>query len=202
MAINIVQVSGAANGKVGEGIVLDTHELARKPGTMAEFKKVIPAPPDLRNEMIGIPEGSPVTVGLRLESVSEGILISGVVRATAVGECSRCLEDIEEVLTLRVSELFLYPERARAAAEAGFEEEDKEDLAVLDGDLADIEPMIRDALVTALPFRPLCQEDCQGLCPQCGVRLADNPDHHHDVADPRWSALQAMLQKSVDTKES
>jgi uncharacterized protein len=111
------------------------------------------------------------------------------------------LEPITEVLTVRVSELFLYPGRAFAAAQAGFEEEDKEDLAVLDGDLADIEPMIRDALVTALPFRPLCQEDCVGLCPQCGVRLADHPDHHHDVVDPRWSALQTMLNQHV-TKES
>ena len=190
MAINIVQLPR-------KGIVLDTHELPRKPGAMAEFKAVIPAPPDLRNEMIGVPEGSPLTVGLRLESVSEGVLVSGVVRATAVGECSRCLEPIEEVLTLRVNELFLYPGRALAAVQAGDDAEDDEDVSVLDGDLADIEPAIRDSIVTALPFRPLCQEDCAGLCPQCGVRLADNPGHHHDVVDPRWSQLQAMLEKHV-----
>jgi len=194
MAVNITQVPGP-------GIVLDTHELPHKPGAMAEFKKVVPAPPDLRNEMIGVPEGSPITIGLRLEAVSEGILISGVVRATAIGECSRCLDEISEVLTQRVNELFLYPSRAAAAAQAGYDAEDAEDLAVLDGDLANIEPAIRDALVTALPFRPLCQQDCLGLCPQCGVRLADNPDHHHDVVDPRWSALKTMLSEHV-TKES
>ena len=198
MAANIALVLSKGSNA---GIVLDTHELPRKPGAMAEFKKIIPAPPDMGNEMIRIPEGDPITVGLRLESVSEGVLISGVVRATAVGECSRCLEEISEVLTVRVNQLFLYPGRAIAAEEAGDDLEDSEDLAVLDGDLADIEPMIRDALVSELPFRPLCQEDCQGLCPQCGVRLADNPDHHHDVVDPRWSALQTMLTQHV-TKES
>jgi len=192
--INIVQLPGS-------GIVLDTHELTRQPGAMAEFKKVIPAPPDMGNEMIRFPEGTPITVGLRLESVSEGILVSGVVRATAVGECSRCLDPISEVVTQRVSELFFYPSRALAAQAAGDDLEDSEDVAILDGDLADIEPMIRDALVTALPFRPLCFPDCPGLCPQCGVKLADNPDHHHDVVDPRWSALQAMLAEHV-TKES
>jgi uncharacterized protein len=119
-----------------------------------------------------------------------------------VGECSRCLDEISEVITARFSELYIYPERVHAIEQAGGDAEDGEDLAVLDGDLADIEPPIRDAIVTALPFRPLCQEDCPGLCPECGVRLADNLDHHHDVADPRWSALQAMLEKSMSTKES
>ena len=174
-------------------LVLDTHELARRPGAMLEFKKVVPAPPDLRNQMIGVPEGEPLTVGLRLESVSEGVLVTGVVQAKAIGECSRCLEPIEETVTARVNELFVYPERAAAAVAAGDDADDGEDLAVLSGDYANIEPAIRDAIVTALPFRPLCQEDCQGLCVECGVRLADHPDHKHDVADPRWSALQSLL---------
>ena len=177
-------------------LVLDTHELARRPGTMAEFKKVVPAPPELGNSMIGIPAGSPLTVGLRLEAVLEGILVSGVVRGTAVGECSRCLDPITETITARVSELFVYPERAAQAVAAGDDADDGEDLAVLDGDFADIEPAIRDALVTALPFIPLCSPDCPGLCPECGAHLADNPDHHHDIADPRWSALQKLLKEN------
>ncbi|MCL1800286.1 MAG: DUF177 domain-containing protein [Promicromonosporaceae bacterium] len=185
----------------GEPLVIDTHQLARRPGTMLEFKKVIPAPPDLRNEMIGIPTGDPLTVGLRLESVLEGILVTGVVRGVAVGECSRCLEPVTETVTARVNELFVYPERAQAAYEAGDDADDGEDLAVLDGDTANIEPAIRDAIVTALPFRPLCQEECQGLCPQCGARLDENPDHFHEVADPRWSALHAVLAEH-GTKES
>ena len=177
------------------GLVLDTHELARRPGAMAEFKKVVAAPPDLGNLMIGVPAGSPLTVGVRLEAVLEGILVSGVVRATAVGECSRSLDPISEVITARVSELFVYPERAIAATEAGDDADDGEELAVLDGDLADIEPAIRDAIVTALPFRPLCSPDCPGLCPECGAHLADDPDHHHDVVDPRWSALKNLLEQ-------
>jgi uncharacterized protein len=163
---------------------------------MAEFKKVIPAPRDLGNQMIGMPAGSDLTVGLRLEAVFEGILVSGVVRGTVIGECSRCLDPISEVITARVSELFVYPERALAATEAGDDAAEGEDLAVLDGDLADIEPAIRDAVVTALPFRPLCSPDCPGLCPDCGAHLEADPDHHHDIADPRWSALKQLFEQS------
>jgi len=185
-------------------LVLDTHELSRRPGTMREFARVVPAPADLGTAVIGIPEGSDLTVGLRLEAVMEGILISGVVRGSAVGECARCLDPVTQDVTVRVQELFAYAERVTAAEEAGDDELTDEE-SVLDGDLADIEPAVRDSVVTALPFQPLCRPDCPGLCSECGARLADEPDHTHDVVDPRWSALQAMLEQSSvsdETKES
>jgi uncharacterized protein len=180
-------------------LVLDTHELSRRPGTMAEVARVVKAPADLGTAVIGIPEGSDLTVGVRLESVMEGVLVTGVVRGTAVGECVRCLEPLSEELTVRVQELFLYPERARAAEDMG---DDEDEQYVLEEDLADIEPAVRDSVVTALPFQPLCRPDCPGLCSECGARLADDPDHHHDVVDPRWSALQAMLEQSSVTDET
>ncbi|WP_159798608.1 YceD family protein [Puerhibacterium puerhi] len=180
-------------------LVLDTHELSRRPGTMAEVARVVKAPADLGTAVIGIPEGSDLTVGVRLESVMEGVLVTGVVRGTAVGECVRCLEPLREELTVRVQELFLYPERARAAEDMG---DDEDEQYVLEEDLADLEPAVRDSVVTALPFQPLCRPDCPGLCSECGARLADDPDHHHDVVDPRWSALQAMLEQSSVTDET
>jgi uncharacterized protein len=49
--------------------------------------------------------------------------------------------------------------------------------------------------VLALPFQPLCTEDCPGLCPECGARLADDPDHGHDEpVDPRWATLAALTE--------
>ncbi len=180
-------------------LVLDTHELSRRPGTMAEVARVVKAPADLGTAVIGIPEGSDLTVGVRLESVMEGVLVTGVVRGTAAGECVRCLEPLSEELTVRVQELFLYPERARAAEDMG---DDEDEQYVLEEDLADLEPAVRDSVVTALPFQPLCRPDCPGLCSECGARLADDPDHHHDVVDPRWSALQAMLEQSSVTDET
>jgi uncharacterized protein len=184
-------------------LVLDTHELSRRPGNMREVARVVKAPADLGTTVIGIPEGSNLTLGLRLEAVMEGVLVSGVVRGTAVGECVRCLDPVEAEVTVRLQELFAYPERVHAAEDAG--DDDAEGESVLDGDLADIEPAVRDSVVTALPFQPLCRPDCPGLCSECGARLADDPGHHHDVVDPRWSALQTMLEESSvsdETKES
>jgi uncharacterized protein len=54
--------------------------------------------------------------------------------------------------------------------------------------------VLRDVVVPALPFQPVCRDDCPGLCSQCGARLADDPEHEHDVVDPRWAALQGLLE--------
>ncbi|WP_277211701.1 YceD family protein [Isoptericola croceus] len=183
--------------------MLDTHELSRRPGTMREVARIVAAPADLGTAVIGVPEGADLTLGLRLESVMEGVLVSGVVRGTAVGECVRCLAEIRDEVTVRVQELFVYPERAQAADESG--DEEAEDEPELTDDLADLEPVVRDSLVTALPFQPLCRQDCPGLCSECGARLEEDPEHHHDVVDPRWAALQTMLEESSvsdETKES
>jgi len=183
--------------------VLDTHELSRRPGTMLEISRIVKAPADMGTTVIGIPEGSDMVLGLRLESVLEGVLVSGAVRGTAQGECVRCLDPLSREITVRIQELFVYPERAHAAEDAGDDEAEND--PVLVDDQADIEPAVRDSVVTALPFQPLCREDCPGLCSECGARLADDPDHHHDVVDPRWAALQTMLDDSSvsdETKES
>lgn len=171
-------------------LVLDTKELGRSPGQMAEIDKDVPAPDHLGNEVITIPEGEPITLDLRLESVMEGVLISGSARATATGACVRCLDPVHEDVDVEIQELFAYPDRAAHHHEVAAD--DDEDLRVLDGELADLEPVLRDVVVTALPFQPVCEEDCPGLCSECGARLADDPDHHHDVIDPRWSALTGM----------
>jgi uncharacterized protein len=69
----------------------------------------------------------------------------------------------------------------------------------LEGDLLDLEPLLRDAVVLALPFQPLCREDCPGLCIECGARLADDPDHQHEEAiDPRWATLQGLTEQTDD----
>lgn len=184
--------------------MLDTHELSRRPGSMRTVNRTVQAPSDLGTVVIGIPEGSDLELDLRMESVMEGVLVSGTVSGVAVGECVRCLEQVTEPVTVDLTELFAYPERARAGAAAGDDEAEDEE-SLLEDDLADLEPPLRDSVVTALPFQPLCSPDCPGLCSECGARLADDPGHHHDVVDPRWSALQSMLGStsvSDETKES
>nr|WP_246803343.1 DUF177 domain-containing protein [Cellulomonas hominis] len=163
---------------------------------MRRVQRTVPAPEDLGTEVIGVPAGDDVELDLRLEAVMEGVLVSGSVRARVVGECVRCLDEVVDDVDVSVQELYVYPGRAEVAEENG---DDEEDVHELDGDLVDVEPALRDALVTALPFQPLCRDDCPGLCSLCGARLADDPQHSHDTIDPRWAALGG-LQSTLDEK--
>ncbi|HEX5018925.1 MAG TPA: YceD family protein [Actinomycetes bacterium] len=161
-------------------LVLDTRAVARRPGTMAELVRTVPAPSGLGLDVVGVPENAPVELDVRLESVVEGVLVSGSARAQAIGECVRCLDPIAIELDLDVQELFAYPDAAAA---------DAEEIAQVEDELVDFRPVLRDAVVLALPLQPVCRDDCLGLCPTCGARLNDDPEHHHDQVDPRWAAL-------------
>ncbi|MEU6991304.1 YceD family protein [Streptomyces sp. NPDC046465] len=179
-------------------LVFDTHELGRRPGAMQRLTREIEAPGSPAafgiEGVIGVPQGAPVELEVRLESVMEGVLVTGTARATAEGECVRCLEPLGLELDADFQEMFSYPDaddRGRSAEPADDAEEDEGRLYLEDG-MFDLEPVLRDAVVLALPMQPVCQDDCPGLCSQCGVRLADDPDHHHDAVDIRWAALQGL----------
>ncbi|KWX03983.1 metal-binding protein [Carbonactinospora thermoautotrophica] len=172
--------------------MIDTRELGRRPGSMRKFSRTVPAPADLGLDMIGVPEGSELELDLRLEAVMEGVLVSGTARVHLAGECVRCLDEIERMLDVDFQELYFYPEEAQP--------EDEEEALRLEGELLDLEPTLRDAVVLALPLQPVCQDDCPGLCVVCGARLADVRDHHHDEAvDPRWAALRKYRDAVADS---
>jgi uncharacterized protein len=172
-------------------LVLDTRELGRRPGSQHEVTRSVPAPADLGIEVLHVPEGAPVELDLRLEAVMEGVLVTGTASAELAGECARCLEPIDDEIDVRFQELFVYDDQ-------DYSSEDDE-VSKLEGDLLDLEPLLRDAVVLALPFQPLCEDDCPGLCPECGARLKDDPDHaHEDPIDPRWAGLSALQQDQQD----
>ena len=193
-------------------LVLDTRVLGRRPGSLRHVQSAEQAPVDFGGQgMAQVPTGSDLELNLRLESVMEGVLVSGTVRAIMTGECGRCLDPVQSPLTVDVQELFRYPESGPYSGSArgatGVPDEDDE-LPLLVDDLIDLEPVLRDALVLELPMTPLCSEDCPGLCPGCGEPLAELPDNHsHDAVDPRWAALaglrmQAGLAESSPEEES
>jgi uncharacterized protein len=165
-------------------LVLDTRELGRRPGSMRPVQFLAPAPEGLGIDLIGVPAGAEVELDLRLESVMEGVLVSGTATAPLSGECGRCLEVVDDELTVDLQELFVYTGS----------EGDEGETARMEGDLLDLEPVLRDAVVLALPLTPLCRPDCRGLCSECGERLDDLPgDHAHGAPDPRWAALNGLL---------
>ena len=118
----------------------------------------------------------------------EGVLVTGTATAAVAGECARCLEPISDEIEVRLQELFVYDDH-------DVDPDEELEVSMLQDDLVDLEPLLRDAVVLALPFQPLCTEDCPGLCVECGARLADDPDHGHgEPVDPRWAALGALVE--------
>jgi uncharacterized protein len=172
-------------------LVLDIHELGRRPGAMRRINRTVPAPADMGlGGVVGVPEGAGLELDARLESVMDGVLISGTVQAPLVGECVRCLDPVDGEIAVDLQELYVYPDRVPDDG-SGVDGTDEE--LVVEGDLIDLEQAVRDSVVLALPQAPLCRDDCPGLCPQCGTRLADHPGHTHDSTDARWAALTGLL---------
>ena len=131
----------------------------------------------------------------------EGVLVTGTATAALDGECARCLEAIDDEVTVDLQELFVYDDQQASAHHGDDELEDE--TGRLEGDLLDLEPLLRDAVVLALPFQPLCEDDCPGLCVECGARLADDPDHAHEAAiDPRWAGLAGARRRTSRTPTS
>lgn len=143
---------------------------------MREMDLRIPVAEAIGEGLIAIPAGSELDVRVRLESLHDGILATAEARGELRGECSRCLDPITEAIRVDFAELFAYAQ------------DDALEYRVLD-DQVDLEPPIRDAVVLALPFQPVCEPDCLGLDPVTGEKLMEPRPSQEDRIDPRWAAL-------------
>ena len=167
---------------------VNLHELPRRAGEMKTYYLQFAAPEPIGIPMLAIKAGQEIKIDFRAEAVSDGVLISGQITSEAVGECGRCLNELKQEIDQEFRELFLYESRKS--------EEEDDELFVMDGDIADIEVPIRDAVVLAMPLNPLCKADCKGLCSECGERMEKmGPEHSHEKVDPRWSGLAGWQPK-------
>jgi uncharacterized protein len=137
--------------------------------------------------MARVPAGAELELEVQLEGVAEGVLVTATVTVPLAGECARCLEPFTSATKVHFQELFAVEED-----ESDSDQSDGEESYRLDGSgLLDLEPALRDAVVLELPLSPLCEDGCQGLCPECGVRLADaEPGHGHEQGSPVWAVLK------------
>lgn len=154
----------------------------------------LPAPEGLGLELVGVPAGTRLDLDVRLESVMEGVLVTGSVSAPLAGECARCLGPVTDEVVADVQELFAYPDSATDETTSA------DEVSRLEGDYLDLQSVVRDAVLLALPLIPLCREDCPGLCAACGERWDDLPaGHRHDQADPRWAVLHQLHDDSQES---
>ena len=158
--------------------VLPVRDIVHRAGEMREFDVEIPAPEKWGEGLVAVAKGEPLELHVRLESVHEGILVTGEIDTTYSGVCGRCLTELTRPLEVEFQELF------------GYSGDEATDFEVQD-DHVDLETLARDTIVLSLPFQPVCQPDCPGLDPVTGEKLTEDavPD---EPIDPRWAALKAL----------
>ena len=163
--------------------LVPVHELMKRPGLMRELELEIDLATPIGTEVVAISAGEAVEVDLRLESVHEGILATGEIFAEAKTNCSRCLDDMNLKIEVDFQELFAYSYSS-------------DDELLVTNEHIDLEQVVIDSVVLSLPFQPVCDQECLGLCVECGFRLSEEPEHKHEnVVDPRFEALKDLLSK-------
>jgi uncharacterized protein len=184
----MAKASAATHRDPRSPLVINIARLGRRPGSMLTVRESVPSPSRMGLDLIGVDQGAPLDLDLRLESVSEGVLVTGTVSAPTSGECVRCLTPVTGYVDIDLTELFAYPDSATDATT------ESDEVGRVINDTIDLEQPVIDAVALALPLSPLCAPDCPGLCPQCGIPLATAaPGHGHDQIDPRWAKLAGML---------
>ncbi len=193
-------------------------QMAARAGSSMQLHRAFPAPEGIGDSVIGVQPGSDVTVDGNFDSVVDGLMFQGTITARVHAECSRCLMPLHRDWPVDVCAFFARVESGKGSKGANGgarsnnsnnSNDDLEDADIWDegddsgnvyplvggGDFADIEALIRDTMVSELPLKPLCESDCKGLCTQCGENLNEHPEHHHDVTDIRFAALEGLKEK-------
>ncbi|WP_227000600.1 YceD family protein [Protaetiibacter intestinalis] len=156
------------------------HDVMHRPGELRERVLEFDAPEQLGEAVAVVKQGAPVRIDLRLEGLHDGVLVTADVDTVATGECVRCLDPVEIPVEVEFQELFAYSE------------DEAFDFAIRD-DHVNLESVVRDAVVLALPFQPVCRPDCPGLDPATGEKLQDGAvPGDREATDPRWAALEGF----------
>lgn len=164
--------------------VLSVADLVGRPGTSRRLELELAPPEDLDQTLLRI--DAPVRLDGVIESVVDGILVRGTVSTVGQAQCGRCLRDMEEDIRADVIELFRDP------AEVDPDDEQEAGYEIREARI-DLDVLVRDALAPALPYAPVCDEDCKGLCASCGADLNEGPcDCTDESTDARWAALEAL----------
>ncbi len=183
--------------------MLDTRELDRRPGSTRHLHRTVDAPDGLSVPSSRVPPGSALVLDVDIDSVVDGLWVSGTAEVRVEAECVRCLDDVTSQLTADLEALYLTvatPDGGRGRSDrhttgrvglAAEDDTDDDEVFALDGDLLDLEQVVRDAVVLSLPLQPLCSPDCAGL--RLDGSRADSAEPAPEPVDPRWGALAGLL---------
>ncbi|WP_058303875.1 YceD family protein [Gorillibacterium timonense] len=118
-------------------------------------------------------------------------VVDGMLKLPVTMVCSRCLGSVQETLSIPFREKFTL---GSISAEAG---EEQDDLHQVQEDLVELAPYVEEAVWMALPYIPLCKEDCRGLCPECGTNLNERDcGCSTEKIDPRLAGLADLFKET------
>lgn len=163
--------------------VVPIKELLKHPGSMRELVLVASLGEEIGTPVAKLSSGQELRIDLRLESVHEGVLATAEVSTIVDLVCSRCLDELNLDFEVDFQELFAYSSSS-------------DDELLVKNDQIDLEQVVIDSVISSLPFQPLCSPNCSGLCPECGKKLIEDPNHEHlRPVDSRFEALKDLLGK-------
>lgn len=169
-----------------DDFVLTVTDLLDRPGASRRVDLAMGVPDGLALTLVEVRD--PLRLAGVIESVVDGLLVRGRLMAAVQLSCARCLEPVEQAVHAEVAELFADP----GAPVPGEDGEIEAGYEIREGTI-DLDTLLRDALVPAAPYQPLCRPDCRGLCPSCGrnhnTAVCDCADHERD---PRWAPLEGL----------
>jgi uncharacterized protein len=159
-------------------LIVNVVELLRWPGTTKDIAVSIDATDfDFGDDRI---DDVPIAVAAHLESLSNGVSASGTAAVQWTGGCRRCLRSVTQNMVVEVSELYQ-------------QLPDDPDAYLIENDQINLLPMMRENILLAIPIGPLCQDDCPGFCPDCGLDLSEATcSCEKSDSDPRWSVLDQL----------
>lgn len=167
-------------------VLISVQDIRRRPGSRMPVQRSLVAEGlALALTDVGVPDGSPITFDGELESIHEGVVLTGSAEVPWAGECRRCLKHLEGVAHIDIREVY---ETRPTDGETW----------PLEHDHVDLGPLLHDIALLALPLAPLCDDDCMGPAPDAfpavveGTPIPGEEPDEEPLKDPRWAALDDL----------
>lgn len=135
---------------------------------------------------------APATVNGKVRLAGNEVFVKGHVDTRAQVECDRCLKPVELPVSADFELEYITGSEYEASSVAALTEAEMS-VSVFDGDAIDVDEIVKEQILLAVPTRMLCREECKGICPECGNdRNAGECDCVTKEIDPRWAALKTL----------
>jgi uncharacterized protein len=143
-------------------------------------------------DILGNGVSNPVEGSVKLTRTNRGILVQGNLKTKIPAECGRCLSKFDYPLTFNIEEEFFPVIDVTSGVPVEIPEEPGS-FIIDDHHILNLDEAIRQNALLAIPIKPLCREDCKGICQICGKDLnSGGCKCSQGKIDPRWAKLAEL----------